>query len=286
MVEELSASRDYRIKQDGTCGIQYSPIVRIGGGAPPEKPSEGLKTYFCQTGSISLTASAPPADTQTKWYSSPTSNAAIYTGTSFTTFVNSTEAFYISNRNINSGCESDRAEIQAIYTDKPSSPQIPNVSACGTNQTITLSSPLPLRDSLHWFTTASGSTQVYQGDHYTLTVSSNTTVYVSRLSSNGECESERVPVNIVFQGQAPSAPTLVANPSRIAAGPVTFQVQSSTTESFRWYNASNQLILNQTGETYTGWVNPGDVIKASAVVGGCAKVRSEIYRLMFCQYQK
>jgi Fe2+ transport system protein FeoA len=135
--------------------------------------------------------------------------------------VRTNSLFFISS--IIGTCESERVSVVGAIAPQPSDPIIRTVARCGGG-TVTLTALMgqSAGESIRWYDAnlnllSSSFTPPYT---YSLTASSNTTIFVA--SAIGACESAKVlaPINII---EVPSMP-LVSDVTRCNAGVLTFTV--------------------------------------------------------------
>ncbi|MCS6904888.1 MAG: fibronectin type III domain-containing protein [Bacteroidia bacterium] len=137
-----------------------------------------------------------------------------------------TTTFYISSFNTQTGCESDRKEIEAIVRPVPGAPSAADVSRCGGGAvTITAAPGNPGANVLRLYDSPSGGTVLSQANTapYLLTtpeMGSSGVLYVSAYDSETGCEGPRSPVQVNIY-DAPPAP-VVSSAKRCGTGSVTF----------------------------------------------------------------
>lgn len=108
---------------------------------------------------------------------------------------------------------------------------------CGSIPAALTATPGSGGNTIRWYNAASGGTKLYEGTSYNVTLSSNTTYYISSAYGTSTCESARVAMNVTVNAALGSASASNQNgcagfPSVLTATPGT------NANSIRWYNVS------------------------------------------------
>ncbi len=178
----------------------------------------------CGPASVTLSASSPDP---VRWYTVPTGGSVISTNNSYTTPVLSgPTTYYVETGNT---CSSIRVPVVAnvIVTDPPVAT---NGSRCGAGTVVISAQSL---NSITWWNSPTGGTQIGFGSTYTTPSINNTTTYYAQ-ATNGSCNSSRTAVVATINVTTPPSATGAA---RCGTGTVTLNATSSDT--IYWYSASS-----------------------------------------------
>lgn len=139
--------------------------------------------------------------------------------------INASTTYFVESRNTLTGCASSRRSVAATILPTPAKPTVFDVSRCGPgNVTITVTMNTPSGNAVRVYTdpvsnalAASANTLPFQ---VALPfVNTNSTFYVSALSTSNSCESERTKVEVTIH-TAPSMPS-ASDVARCAPGALT-----------------------------------------------------------------
>ena len=167
-------------------------------------PVPGVPTVASQTackgsGNVTLTATAGENGTTLRWRTSPTGNHT--QGASYT--ANAVGTYYVSTYNTTTQCESEQVTITVAAT--PAAPAASPVTLCAAGQ-ATLAVNNPNSDMTYtWYSDAACTAAVGTGASVDVTVSDDTTYYVTAQADG--CESAATTVNVTI-GEEIAAPTL------------------------------------------------------------------------------
>lgn len=188
---------------DGVCESARTPVtatVNTGDTAPVATGASR-----CGPGALTLSATGA-ADGLYRWYTAETGGLISgQTDATYTTpSLDVTTTFYVNI--VLADCESPR--VAAIATiSAPVVPVVANTSAC-LNAPANITATVPGGD-VYWYSEASGGTPFFSGATFTTPVlTTNVTYYLSNVV--GDCESERLPVNVTVSDCAGNQPPVIA----------------------------------------------------------------------------
>ncbi len=178
----------------------------------------------CSPASVTLYASSPDP---LKWYNVPTGGSVLSSASSYTTPVLANSVtYYVEAGTI---CPSPRVPVIAniISIDAPVGT---GASRCGIGSLVLSAQSI---NSITWWTTASGGSQLNSGSIFTTPSLSVTKVYYAQATGNG-CNSTRTPVTATVNI---TTPPIVNGGSRCGSGIVTLTATAS--DSIFWYSAAS-----------------------------------------------
>jgi hypothetical protein len=176
----------------------------------PAAPTATSQVFCGQATVASLFAEG----TNLKWYASATGGNALSSDTALSTGI-----YYVSSNSTN--CESDRTAVSVTVEELPAVPTATSQIFCGT---ATVANLYAEGVNLKWYTSATG------GNELLADTSLSTGIYYVA-SSNANCESERLAVNITIE-EIPLAP---AASSQIFCGEATVADLSAEGVNLKWY---------------------------------------------------
>lgn len=212
--------------------------------AIPDAPTTGGDTR-CGTGTVHLTASGCSGGTL-KWYDAASGGNLLHTGTSYDTSISSNMTLYVSCTSAY-GCVGQRASVTGTVNGVPSAPSTTGDSRCGSGQ-VNLSASGCNGGTLKWYDASSGGNLVNTGSSYSPILSGTTTFYVSCTSSDG-CTGARASVTGEIK-DIPSAPSTTGD-HRCGSGVVYLSASGCSGGTLKWYDASSDGTLVNTGSSYS-----------------------------------
>ena len=233
------------------CTSARIPVTATKGTATAVTATNGIS---CSPGTVTLSASTTPSGTF-RWYANSTGGTALatFTGTSssYTTpFLNNTTDYYVEFDN--GTCVSfPRTVVRAAIVNDLTTT---DASRCGSGSVDLYVSSLT-SGTFTWWDAATGGTSLRTATGLTDTyntgnISATKTVYVSiTTGSPSSCTSARFPV-VATVYPTPADPTGIPG-NRCSTGTVAIAASSTTTGTFRWYDASSNGNLLQTDNTTT-----------------------------------
>ncbi len=200
--QTLSSTTYYVAQTDGTCESVRSPVV-VNLVTTPAAPTASSAQSFCSANNATvanLTSTAVGTNT-IKWYSSASLGSSILSGTVSLT----TATTYYTTQTNSSGCESSSAPVTVTINPTPSAPTASTQNLCAsTIPTVgNLVANLGEGNTAKWYTVAVAGSALSN----TTTIVNSGVYYVAQLSA-ANCESARIPVNVIA---GPTSPLMSAN---------------------------------------------------------------------------
>lgn len=189
-------------------------------------------------GPVSVTLVASSSD-PVAWYADAIGGTVLATTYNFVTPILSQPTTYYAESV--SACPSPRVPVTANITTV-GTPTGVDASRCGPGSVVLSASAI---DPVSWWDAASGGTQVSAGINFTTPSLNATTTYYAQ-SSNGGCNSARIPVIAEIIVTAPPSVTSGTN-----CGPGAVTLTASSSDPISWYDASTGGTLLGTGSSYT-----------------------------------
>jgi RHS repeat-associated protein len=235
----------YLSKFNQVTGCESTRVTVTLSVGPPSLPGNvGNQTITC--GSVTLAPTGAVVGETYRWYPSLTTSSFLAEGLTFTPTISVNTTYFVSKRN--GFCESGRV-AQTITVNPLSVPANvgPQSITCGT---VTLApSGATTQETYRWYSDNTTTTVLSQGNTYTPTLLSNTTLFVSKRNTTTGCESGRVSQTITVNPLP--VPTNVGAQT-VTCGLVTLSPSGANgQEAYRWYaNNTTTSVLNQ-GSTYS-----------------------------------
>ncbi len=222
---------------------------------------------ICSGQTTTLTVTSPPGTA--RWYLLPSGGSPLYTGTTFTTPVLTSNITFYADV-IQGSCVSSRTPVSIQVRSVPAQPTVSPASAtiC-SGQTATFNMTAPSGSVGWWYTTSSGGSPIFTGNTFTTpALTSTTTYYVA--ANNGACSSTNRRAVTVTVNATPAAPTVTPSSASICSGQ-TATFTASGTGTFSWYTAPSGGTAIFTGSTYTTpALTSNTTYYVSATSGSCS----------------
>ncbi|MFN8145238.1 MAG: CotH kinase family protein [Bacteroidia bacterium] len=231
----LSQSTTYYVEAGSLCPSNRVPVQAFIYGVAAAPVTQDVSR--CGTGTVVLTAS----DTATiRWYNSASGGTLLFTGTTFTTPVlTSNTTYYIEAGSV---CPSNRVSVTAIIQAVTAAPVTQSANRCGSGiLTLTATDTA----AIHWYNAATGGTQIGSGTSFTTPVLSQSVTYY--VEAGNSCPSARVPVQAIIHDI--TATPVAADVARCGAGSI--DLTAVDTATIFWYDAAAGGTLLNTGATFT-----------------------------------
>lgn len=198
---------------------------------------------ICAGTTASLTATGSSGNYQ--WYNAASAGTLLSSSANFTTpTLNSNTTYYV--QAMNGSCAGPRTAVTVTVNSIPPNPTIVGASICsGNSATLTATAP---GGTYVWWTASSGGTSLGTGIAYNTGTLTTTTTYYVETTVNG-CKSAGRTAVTVTVSPTPAAP--VVNGASICGEESASLSVSSTSETYRWYNAASGGDLLTTGSFYT-----------------------------------
>ena len=245
---------------NGTCESTPRTAVTATINAIPSTPVT-VGGSRCGAGTVLLASNSPTAGTFV-WYSASTGGAVVQTSigglttnTYTTQSINTTTNYYVSLRSP-ANCESTRGLITATINAVPAAPTVTTSSTCGPGM-VTLAANSPVSGTFKWYSAASGgvtlqtSAAAQTTNNYTTPSLSTTTTYYVSFTNASNCESTRTAVIATVNANNPANAPTITNRSRCGVGAVSLTATSTSSGTFRWYNALVGGVLLRTSSVAT-----------------------------------
>ena len=200
--QTLSSTTYYVAQTDGTCESVRSPVV-VNLVTTPAAPTASSAQSFCSANNATVAnlASTAVGTNTIKWYSSASLGSSLLSGTVSLT----TATTYYTTQTNSAGCESSSAPVTVTINPTPSAPTASTQNLCAsTIPTVgNLVANLGEGNTAKWYTVAVAGTALSN----TTTIVNSGVYYVAQLSA-ANCESARIPVNVIA---GPTSPLMSAN---------------------------------------------------------------------------
>jgi hypothetical protein len=230
----LNSSRTYYAVAGSTCPSTPVAVDAIISGSVIQSVTGATA---CGPASVSISASSSDP---ISWYSASTGGSPLASNTStFTTPVLAQPVTYYAQAG--STCPSPRVAVTAniISVDPPVGT---GASRCGAGTLVISAQSV---NSITWWSSGSGGSQLSSGSIFTTPSLSSTTTYYAQASANG-CNSPRTAVTATVNITTPPVPT-----SGTRCGPGTVTLSATASDSIFWYSAASGGSSLHYGTTYT-----------------------------------
>jgi gliding motility-associated-like protein len=170
--------------------VQIDPIPAVPAASDANRCGEGV---------LNLVSSVGINGTGNRWYDAPIGGTLLDTTLLFSTpYLISSGSYWVSSINQNSGCESPRTRVLAQINPVPGYPTAANVTQCGPDTALLLSTPGTNGTINRWYDSLTGGSLLLQGNDYlTNYLTSTKRFYVSSYNETTGCESSRKEVMAV-----------------------------------------------------------------------------------------
>jgi gliding motility-associated-like protein len=207
---------------------------------------------ICAGETVTLTGVSPAGFTVFNWYDALSGGNLLHTGSTYTTTVNTTTAFYLETENA-TGCKSVRTPVIVAVTpnlDVPIATASPSTICPG--EAVTLSAISTNGSTVFmWYDALTAGNLLHTGSTYSTTVNTTTTFYVGTENGTG-CASVRTPVVVTVLTNL-DAPVASSSPSNVCPNQ-TFTLSATSINGstvFNWYDAITGGNFLATGTSYT-----------------------------------
>lgn len=243
----ISTTTTYYVTfHNGTCESSPRTAVIATVNAVPATPT-GTAGARCGVGTVTLSATSATAGTFI-WYSASTggtvlrtSGAGVLSDSYTTPSITATTNYFLAVRSA-ANCESARRQVTATVNAVPTAPTVTPGSTCGPG-TVTLAGNTATAGTFKWYDAASGGNLLQTSaagqttNNYTTPSLSATATYYVTVTNTSNCESTRTAVVATVNANSPATAPVVTNSSRCGTGTVSLTATSTTSGTFRWYNA-------------------------------------------------
>jgi hypothetical protein len=237
-------------------------------------------TVFCQNTSSSTLLATRLSGNSITWYGtsatggSGNTNAVVATTTDTTT-----KAYYVSQINNTTSCESPRAKITVKINPAPTTPSVKDTSYCNNINADTLKATPLASHSLSWYgTSATGGTASTFGSKPNTATTGTFSYYVSQINNATGCEGARAKIGVTIN-PLPNAPSVRDTFYCNNASVDTLRVNPTTGNTILWYGtsatggtSSNTAIKPMTNVVGTSSYYLSQITSAT----GCESLRSKL----------
>jgi len=263
-----STTTYYAEAQLGSCASVTRTAVTVTVNPTPVAPIVvPAADTICSGQTTTLTVTSPPGTA--RWYIVPSGGTPLYTGTTYTTPVLTSNITFYADV-IQGSCASPRTPVSIQVRSVPATPTVSPASAtiC-SGQTATFNMTAPSGSTGWWYTTSSGGSPIFTGNTFTTpALTATTTYYVA--ANNGACSSTNRRAITVTVNPVPAAPTVTPSSASICSGQ-TATFTASGTGTFSWYTVPSGGTAIATGSSFTTpALTATTTYYAGATSGSCA----------------
>jgi gliding motility-associated-like protein len=243
----------------------------------PDKPQVSAPAgSVCGGGSVTLDITNVQTGVVYNWYTSDKGGTPVFTGTTYTTSLQTTTTYYVEAVNAG-GCTNTggRTVVKVTVDPVPLPPTVEatDVTVC-TGNSATFKIKNPDADlTYNWYDIAKGGAPVETGENFTTpALQTNAVYYVEAVSKGGCVSASRTQVSATVVGP-PAAPTVKISANPVCPGTSAVLTASSATPgvTFRWYDSKTGGSPISTDNPFTTpALNAGTTYYVEAVnAGGC-----------------
>ncbi|WP_443945859.1 putative Ig domain-containing protein [Pedobacter sp. AW1-32] len=279
----LNANTTYyvTVRGDNRCesNAASAKVVAITVNPAPINPVvASVGTNICSGDATTLNISNAQTGVTYEWYNAAVAGNLLFTGTSFTTPVLTTNTTYYVLAVGTGGCNNAGGRVMVTVTvnARPQTPTVASstVNVCTGNAAILSVTNAVGTATYNWYTTAMGGTPVGSGSTFTTpAVTANITYYVE--AASGSCISTvRTALNVIAL-PVPVAPASATPDNGIlcAGSTAVLTVNNPVTGLiYRWYDSNTSSTVLAEGITFRTPVltSTRSYFVESVAVGGCA----------------
>lgn len=228
----------------------------------------------CSGNSVQLTPSAPSGATFV-WYTQSTGGVPIFSGTTFTTPIITSNTTYFVESVLNGCTSSTRRQVNITVIATPNPPNVNNPTICsGRTATLTASGGGSGATYI-WYSQPTGGTAIHTGNSYVTPILNATTQYFVEVVVNG-CTSSRA-TSTVTVNPTPPAPT-VNNVFICPNTTATLTASGSGSgATYRWFTVATGGTPVFTGNPFiTPSLTTSRTYYVEAILGGCTSSRTQV----------
>lgn len=181
----------------GCEGIRVPAEVTI---HPVPSQPEAQNEARCGEGTLTFNTSSGTNGTKNIWYTNSIGGTAFDSAFTVTTsYLISTTNYYVTSFNDSTRCESPRKLVKAIINPIPGFPEANNISHCGPDTVILLSTPGTDGNTSRWYDSLTGGNLLDETNHFrTDYLLATKKYYVSSYNTISKCESSRKEVEAII----------------------------------------------------------------------------------------
>jgi hypothetical protein len=239
----------------------------------PSSPAASAKNLCQNEAGASLSATATFGNSLIWYGTNATGGSSSTTAPIFSTASTGTVDYYVSQKNITTGCESPRTKLSVTINPLPVSPTVRDTSFCQNSTSIVLSAGASSGNSLLWYgANATGGSSNVNATVPIATSTGSYVYYVSQKNTTTGCESPRSKIGVTINS-LPIAPVVRDTNYCNNASSDTLRFNTSTGATLLWYGT------NATGGTGTSiGIKP-----STATVGTASYYLSQIITTTGCE---
>ncbi len=192
-------------------------------------PSSSPATLCSPGGNVALTANGGGANDLLQWFTVPTGGTSFSNLATVNITVNATTTYYLSGKNIYTGCEGPRTPITITVNPIPGVPTIGS-RQCTASGVYAIGTPGNNANTIRWYDAATNGTLIGTGTNSPV-AATNTTYYAESYNQTTGCWSTRVATTIDVISQPAISNATLCGSGTIPATP------GAGGSKVRWYDA-------------------------------------------------
>ncbi len=262
----VSASADSGCTSATRTAVTVSILPSV---AAPVIPADTI----CAGSTATLTITSPQQGVTYNWYTTATTDTALFTGSSFTTPALTTSiTYYVSAFALASCGSATRTAVTVTVLSPPVAPVVPADTTCsGTPATLAVTSP-QAGVTYNWYANATTDTSLFAGASFTTpALTTSTTYYVSASVGPGCTSATRTSATVTISSALP-APRIPADTICSGSTATLAVVLPQPGITYNWYtNATTDTVLFAGTSFSSPALTAGTTYYVSASAGsGCS----------------
>jgi gliding motility-associated-like protein len=190
----------------------------------------------CGEGYLDLNSELGTGGTINHWYDAAIAGNMISASLSFTTpYLVSSSSYWVQTENALTGCQSGRVKVNATIHAIPGFPNTGDVTVCGPDSVLMLSTPGANATINRWYDSISGGTMLTEGNNFlTPYLTATHRYFVSGYNTLTHCESSRRDAQAVILPTP--GPNPIIGPSQVGIGQtnVIYSVNFHSGSTYNW----------------------------------------------------
>lgn len=233
----------------GSCAPVYDTVHVLYNKIPEMPVTQG--DSICGPGIMQLSSEIGLYGTYNYWYDAASGGNRTDTALDVTTSViNASSSFWVSTFNDSTGCESDRAEVEAKVFPIPGTPVAADLENCGRDTLTVIGAIGANANANNWYLSKFQPNPVFQGKDMVFDFDKTTQVWVSSIDTITGCESDRDSALVTIH----PVPELPLVSDEESCGPSSFNLGSEVgqfgTKNY-WYAGHHDNIPVYTDTVYS-----------------------------------
>ncbi|RZK74027.1 MAG: hypothetical protein EOO92_17665, partial [Pedobacter sp.] len=162
--------------------VNVTPVLAV--------PVIAAASATCEGATTTLTVTNPDPAITYNWFEAANGGTSIFTGTSFTTPVLTSNKTYYVEATQNGCVSATRAAVNVTINPRPAAPQVQaSSSTINAGQTVVITATSPEANvNFNWYTSANGTTSIFTGATFvTPPLNSTTSYYVESVNTLSGC---------------------------------------------------------------------------------------------------